>query len=56
MDMIGVDITDLEDTPDSLQILGPTQDVDSLANAAGTIGYEVLTSLGSRYNRRYIGA
>ncbi len=56
MDMIGVDVTDLSDPPDSLQILGPTQGVDSLASPAGTIGYEVLTSLGSRYNRRYIGA
>ena len=26
-----------------------------LADAAGTIGYEILTSLGQRYNRRYAG-
>ena len=31
------------------------QGVDTLAEAAGTIGYEILTSLGPRYTRRYIG-
>ena len=29
------------------------QGVDALADIAGTIGYEVLTSLGPRYARRY---
>jgi alanine racemase len=29
--------------------------VDDLAAAADTIGYEILTSLGSRYTRRYTG-
>ena len=29
------------------------QTVDDLAEAAGTIGYEILTSLGARYARRY---
>ncbi|WP_298678553.1 alanine racemase [uncultured Lentibacter sp.] len=56
MDLITVDITDLPDTPDSLTLLGPQQGVDTLAQAAGTIGYEVLTSLGARYSRRYTGA
>ena len=55
MDLITVDITGLRDTPQSLEILTPTQTVDSLADAAGTIGYEILTSLGDRYHRRYIG-
>ena len=31
------------------------QTVDTLADAAGTIGYEILTSLGSRYHRIYRG-
>jgi alanine racemase len=35
--------------PDTLDILGPHQTVDDLAEAAGTIGYEILTSLGPRY-------
>lgn len=30
--------------------------VDHLAQSAGTIGYEILTSLGSRFSRVYIGA
>jgi alanine racemase len=55
MDMIGVDITDLGSDPKSLDILGPHQDIEALAKAAGTISYEILTSLGGRYTRRYIG-
>jgi len=54
MDMITVDITDLDETPVALHILNATQTVDHLATAAGTIGYEILTSLGSRYERLYI--
>ncbi len=54
MDLITVDVTHLDDVPDSLDILGRTQTVDDLADAAGTIGYEILTSLGQRYHRRYL--
>lgn len=53
MDMITVDITDLAELPKSLDILGPNQPVDVLADIAGTIGYELLTALGGRYTRRY---
>ncbi|MCB1389196.1 MAG: alanine racemase, partial [Rhodobacteraceae bacterium] len=56
MDLITVDVTDLTDEPDMLDILGPEQGVDALAELAGTIGYEILTSLGARYRRRYVGA
>jgi alanine racemase len=38
------------------EILGEHQSADDLAAAAGTIGYEVLTALGSRLHRRYIPA
>ncbi|WP_306114121.1 MULTISPECIES: alanine racemase [unclassified Roseovarius] len=56
MDMIGVDITDLDEpNPRVLDLLGAAQCVDTLADAAGTIGYEILTSVGARYQRRYIG-
>ena len=55
MDMIAVDVTDLGESPSHLQLLGPHQSVDTLADAAGTIGYEILTSLGNRYGRRYKG-
>lgn len=53
MDMIGVDVTDLETVPEALDLFGPHQGVDVVAEAAGTIGYEMLTSLGPRYARVY---
>ena len=55
MDLITVDVTDLPDLPGALSILGADQTVDALADCAGTIGYEILTSLGARYARRYAG-
>ena len=56
MDLIGVDITDLGHDPAHLRLLGPEQGIDQLADNADTIGYEILTSLGGRYTRRYLGA
>lgn len=55
MDLITVDLTDhpAAMVGDTLEVLGKTQTVDDLAQAAGTIGYEILTSLGHRYTRRY---
>ena len=47
MDLITVDITHLPEVPKSLDILGPHQAVDALADVAGTIGYELLTALGA---------
>ncbi|MHA3915041.1 alanine racemase [Halovulum sp. GXIMD14793] len=55
MDLITVDITHLPGTPDALTLLGPHQAIDDLATKAGTIGYEILTSLGARYERVYKG-
>jgi alanine racemase len=55
MDLITVDVTHLDHTPRTLDLLCAHQSVDDLAGIAGTIGYEVLTSLGNRYLRRYIG-
>ncbi|KIC44541.1 alanine racemase [Ruegeria sp. ANG-S4] len=54
MDLITVDVTDLPYDPDRLRILNGHQTVDDLAEAAGTIGYEILTSMGSRYSRGYV--
>jgi alanine racemase len=58
MDLITYDATDV---PDELikrggfvEILGERVTVDDLAAYAGTIGYEVLTSLGRRYQRVYV--
>lgn len=55
MDLLTVDVTDLPRVPEHMEIVGPAQSVDRLADAAGTIGYEVLTALGGRYARRYLG-
>ncbi len=54
MDLITVDVTHLRDEPRALDILGPHQTVDDLAQAAETIGYEILTALGPRYARRHV--
>lgn len=55
MDLITVDVSHLDEVPDKLDILCDHQGVDDLAEAAGTIGYEILTSLGGRYGRTYRG-
>jgi len=60
MDLIAADVTDLPDgvprRGDWATLLGDTIDVDELAAHAGTIGYEVLTRLGHRHRRVYVGA
>lgn len=57
MDLITVDVTGLPDgavRPGGMvELIGPNRPVDTVAAEAGTIGYEVLTSLGSRYHRVY---
>ncbi|WP_449409400.1 alanine racemase [Methylobacterium komagatae] len=57
MDSIVLDVTDVAPGvigPGSLvDLLGPEQGVDALAEASGTIGYEVLTRLGRRFHRTY---
>lgn len=58
MDLTSFDITDLPEdavkTGDHIELFGPNIALDDAARAAGTIGYELLTSLGNRYHRRYI--
>lgn len=58
MDLVSIDISDIQgkqpEQGDAIEILGPNQNVDDLAKTAGTIGYEILTGLGSRYKREYI--
>lgn len=59
MDLTCFDITDIE--PDTLgrgdliELFGPNLSIEDAAAAAGTIGYELLTSLGQRYHRVYVG-
>lgn len=57
MDLIAVDATDAPAVKrgDWIEILGDHIGVDDLARAGGTIGYEVLTGLGLRYERSYVG-
>lgn len=60
MDFTMFDVTDV---PDSvlqanawIELFGPTTTLDDAARAAGTIGYELLTSLGHRYHRAYVSS
>ena len=56
MDSIILDATDVPLAAGTLvDLIGPRQGLDDVARAAGTIGYEILTSLGSRFARRFIG-
>ena len=60
MDLTTVDCSDVPEGQrpkpgDMMEILGPHQSADALAHDAGTIGYEILTNLGARYQRQYIG-
>ncbi|MAF48758.1 MAG: alanine racemase [Rhodospirillales bacterium] len=61
---VSMDLTtlDVADVPDELlalgrpvDLVGPFNPVDRLARQAGTIGYEILTNIGRRYRRRYVG-
>lgn len=54
MDLIGVDVSNCKEDPDYLWLLNGTQSIDDLADEANSIGYEILTALGQRYNRIYI--
>ncbi|RJL19095.1 alanine racemase [Paracoccus siganidrum] len=54
MDLITADVTALETVPAMLELICPEQPIDAVADFAGTIGYEVLTSLGGRYKRTYL--
>ncbi len=55
MDLIGIDVTDAPADPKTVSLLGRHQCINALAACAGTIPYEILTSLGARYKRRYLG-
>ncbi|WP_375415622.1 alanine racemase [uncultured Bradyrhizobium sp.] len=59
MDLMAVDITDLPDKTarrgHMVTLIGDGITIDEVAHHFGTIGYEVLTSLGKRYARIYKG-
>ncbi|MEM6373656.1 MAG: alanine racemase [Pseudomonadota bacterium] len=54
MDLITADVSALSQDPPALQLMGRHQSVDTVADAAGTIGYEILTQLGARYARTLV--
>jgi alanine racemase len=60
MDCLALDVTSLGDAAlppgTAVDLIGPNRSLDEVAAAAGTIGYEILTALGSRYHRHYVGA
>jgi alanine racemase len=56
MDSLAVDLTDCPIAPatgDLVEIFGPNNLIDDVAAQGNTIAYELLTSLGTRYNRNY---
>ncbi len=57
MDLITLDVTDIPEPliqrGSMVELLGPNISVDDMAERAGTISYEVLTRLGSRFVRTY---
>ena len=59
MDMASVDVTDIPHATLKkniwVDVISSKHTVDDLARSAGTIGYEILTSLGRRYERVYVG-
>lgn len=59
MDSIILDVSALPEgrlkEGDLVELIGPSHPLDTVADVAGTIGYEVLTSLGHRFHRRYVG-
>ena len=57
MDLIAIDVSDAPEAREGgyARLLGPDLPVDRLAAASGTLAYEILTRLGPRLERRYIG-
>lgn len=59
MDLITVDVTGARPEAVSrgatVTLIGDGLGLDEVGARAGTIGYEILTSLGRRYARRYVG-
>ncbi len=56
MDLVICDLCHLNEADypnigDNVEVIGGNQSIDDLAADAGTISYEILTSLGARYSR-----
>lgn len=37
-----------------MDLICASQDIDEIARASGTIGYEIMTRLGRRFHRSYL--
>ncbi len=58
MDLITIDVTDVSQGADRgnlVELIAPGLTIESMGAYAGTIGYEVLTRLGRRFQRIYLG-
>jgi len=59
MDLITLDVSDVPkhlcSVGDLVDLIGPLNSIEQVAEAANTINYEILTSLGHRYHRVYVG-
>ncbi len=59
MDLISLDVTEVPEPRvkpgDLVTLIGDQLDVDRVGTSGRTTGYEILTSLGKRYRRRYLG-
>lgn len=57
MDLVTLDVSDLTGpikVGDPVELIGPNVPIEDVAAAAGTIPYEILTSLSARYQRSYV--
>ena len=59
MDLCAIDVSSLPEGQimpgDRVDLIGPGNSADQVAAESGTIGYEILTRLGKRHQRRYTG-
>ena len=60
MDLTTLDVSSVPDDqarPGAMvELIGPHTPIDRVAADAGTIAYDILTSLGGRYHRHYVPA
>jgi alanine racemase len=59
MDLVTLDVSSVPPEAcqigDWVELIGANIPIDAIADRAGTNGYEILTSLGPRYHRSYLG-
>ena len=58
MDLVTIGVSHLREDQRfpgvQVEVIGPHQGIDEIAESAGTIGYEILTNLGARFARTYL--